>query len=193
MLTSCGRYRARVVFGISLEDGSPRKETKIYISDVLKENLYESIRSQVEEGNQGKFVAIDLETGDFETGANMVDAFEIPARDRLISRISSRRPDGIIWSFRIDSGNEGLIKVRRFETHKVKCYSSGRSLEVDYEIDERVNTYSVNFDRYGIIKDENYSYDCGTNERGNERILYEDVYRGRLIFSQFSCGFGEEC
>jgi hypothetical protein len=37
--------------------------------------LYESqIRSQVEEGNPGKIVAIDLETGDFE-----VDASEIKA------------------------------------------------------------------------------------------------------------------
>jgi uncharacterized protein len=193
VLTSCGRYRARVVFGISLEDGTPRKETKIYISDVLKENLYESIRSQVEEGNQGKLVAIDLETGDFEIGANVVDAVEIPARDRLRSRLSSRRPDGIIWSFRIGSGNEGLIKVRRFETHKVKCYSSGSSIKVDYEIDERMNTYFVEFDRYGFIYKEDYSYDCGTNERENKRILYEDVYRGTVIFSQFSCGFGEEC
>lgn len=46
------------------------------------DELYESqVRSQVEEGNHGKIVAIDLETGDFE-----VDASEIAACDRLEAR-----------------------------------------------------------------------------------------------------------
>ncbi len=41
--------------------------------------LYESeIRSQVEEGNHGKIVAIDLETGAYE-----IDSSEISACDRL--------------------------------------------------------------------------------------------------------------
>jgi hypothetical protein len=45
--------------------------------------LYDSqIRSQVEEGNRGKIVAIDIETGDFE-----VDASEIAACDRLEARL----------------------------------------------------------------------------------------------------------
>jgi hypothetical protein len=63
--------------------------------------IYESqIRSQVEEGNQGKIVAIDLETGDFE-----VDASEIAACDRL----EARHPDAQIWMVRIGSRH-----VRRF-------------------------------------------------------------------------------
>jgi hypothetical protein len=63
--------------------------------------LYESeVRSQVEEGNHGKIVAIDLETGDFE-----VDASEITACDRL----EARHPEAQIWIVRIGSRH-----VRRF-------------------------------------------------------------------------------
>jgi hypothetical protein len=63
--------------------------------------LYDSqIRSQVEEGNHGKIVAIDLETGDFE-----VDASEIAACDRL----EVSHPDAQIWMVRI-----GSRYVRRF-------------------------------------------------------------------------------
>jgi hypothetical protein len=63
--------------------------------------LYESeIRSQVEEGNHGKIVAIDLETGGFE-----VDTSEIAACDRL----EARCPDAQIWIVRIGSRH-----VRRF-------------------------------------------------------------------------------
>jgi hypothetical protein len=65
------------------------------------DTLYSSlIRSQVEEGNHGKIVAIDLETGDFE-----VDASEIAACDRL----EVSHPDAQIWMVRIGSRH-----VRRF-------------------------------------------------------------------------------
>jgi hypothetical protein len=63
--------------------------------------LYESqIRSQVEEGNHGKIVAIDLETGAFE-----VDASEIAACNRL----EASHPNAQIWIVRIGSRH-----VRRF-------------------------------------------------------------------------------
>ncbi len=63
--------------------------------------LYESeVRSQVEEGNHGKIVAIDLETGAFE-----VDASEIAACDRL----EASHPDAQVWMVRIGSRH-----VRRF-------------------------------------------------------------------------------
>ena len=58
------------------------------------------IRPQVELGNEGKIVAIDLETQDFE-----VDASEIAACDRL----EDRHPDAQIWIVRI-----GSRYVRRF-------------------------------------------------------------------------------
>jgi hypothetical protein len=63
--------------------------------------LYESqVRAQVEEGNYGKIVAIDLESGAFE-----VDASEIAACDRL----ETSHPDAQIWMVRIGSRH-----VRRF-------------------------------------------------------------------------------
>ncbi|WP_404790534.1 hypothetical protein [Altericista sp. CCNU0014] len=65
------------------------------------DEIYESqVRQQVEEGNHGKIVAIDIETGDFE-----VDQSEIAACDRL----EARRPDAQIWIVRIGSRH-----VRRF-------------------------------------------------------------------------------
>jgi frataxin-like iron-binding protein CyaY len=65
------------------------------------DRIYQTqIRSQIEAGNQGKIVAIDLETGDFE-----VDASEIAACDRL----ESRHPNAQIWIVRIGSRH-----VRRF-------------------------------------------------------------------------------
>lgn len=65
------------------------------------DEIYESqVRSQVEEGNHGRIVAIDIETGDFE-----VDQSEIAACDRL----EARHPDAQIWIVRIGSRH-----VRRF-------------------------------------------------------------------------------
>ena len=59
------------------------------------DEIYESqIRQQVERGNQGKIVAIDIETGDFE-----VDKNEIAACDRL----EARQPDAQVWIVRIGS------------------------------------------------------------------------------------------
>lgn len=65
------------------------------------DEIYESqVRPQIEEGNYGKIVAIDIETGDFE-----VDKSEIAACDRL----EVRHPDAQIWIVRIGSRH-----VRRF-------------------------------------------------------------------------------
>jgi hypothetical protein len=55
--------------------------------------LYESgIRQQVEAGNEGKIVAIDIETGAFE-----VDETVIAATDRLFEN----NPDAQPWGIRI--------------------------------------------------------------------------------------------
>lgn len=65
------------------------------------DEIYEfQVRSQIEEGNHGKIVAIDIETGDFE-----MDTSEIAACDRL----EARHPDLSIWMVRIGSRH-----VRRF-------------------------------------------------------------------------------
>jgi peptide subunit release factor RF-3 len=55
--------------------------------------LYESgIREQVETGNDGKIVAIDIETGEFEVGDTVM-----AATDRLFER----QPDAQPWGIRI--------------------------------------------------------------------------------------------
>jgi hypothetical protein len=60
--------------------------------------IYESqVRSQVEEGNHGKIVAIDIETGAFELANDT-----ITASDRLLERC----PDAQIWRIRI--GHRGV-------------------------------------------------------------------------------------
>jgi len=63
--------------------------------------IYErSIRPVVEKGNQGKFVAIDIDTGAYE-----IDFDELAASDRLLARA----PKAQIWLKRI-----GSRFVRRF-------------------------------------------------------------------------------
>jgi peptide subunit release factor RF-3 len=55
--------------------------------------LYDSsIRQQVEAGNEGKIIGIDIETGDFEVGETI-----IVATDRLFKR----NPDAQPWGIRI--------------------------------------------------------------------------------------------
>ncbi|MBE9059839.1 hypothetical protein [cf. Phormidesmis sp. LEGE 11477] len=55
--------------------------------------LYESsIRQQVEAGNEGKIVAIDIETGEFEVDENV-----IPATNRLFEQYPNAQP----WVIRI--------------------------------------------------------------------------------------------
>lgn len=57
------------------------------------QELYESgIRQQVEAGNKGKIVAIDIETGTFEVDDNIV-----PATNRLFEQY----PDAQPWVIRI--------------------------------------------------------------------------------------------
>jgi hypothetical protein len=65
------------------------------------DEIYETqVRPQVEEGNHGKIVAIDIETGDFE-----VNKSEIAA----CAQLEARHPDAQIWMVRIGSRH-----VRRF-------------------------------------------------------------------------------
>jgi hypothetical protein len=60
--------------------------------------IYESqVRTQVEQGNHGKIVAIDIETGTFELAKDT-----ITASDRLLERY----PDAQIWCVRI--GHRGV-------------------------------------------------------------------------------------
>jgi hypothetical protein len=59
----------------------------------LGDALYESqIRSQVESGNHGKIVAIDIETGAFEVADDIVTASE---------HLLAKYPDAQTWFIRI--------------------------------------------------------------------------------------------
>ena len=65
--------------------------------------LYEQrVRCQVEAGNQGKIVAIDVETGAFELAEDT-----LAASDRLLARC----PDAQIWCVRI--GHPGVHRFGR--------------------------------------------------------------------------------
>jgi hypothetical protein len=69
--------------------------------------LYESeVRSQVEEGNHGKIVAIDIETGAFE----LADDTMVAAR-----QLYARVPDAQPWLVRI-----GYRAVHRFGARSLK-------------------------------------------------------------------------
>ncbi len=62
--------------------------------------LYERIRPQVEEGNRGKVVAIDLETGAFEVAADTL---------RASAWLLARCPDAQTWFVRI--GSDDLFRI----------------------------------------------------------------------------------
>jgi hypothetical protein len=69
--------------------------------------LYESqIRSQVEEGNHGKIVAIDIETGAFELADDLVTAAK---------QLSARVPDTQTWFVRI-----GYLAVDHFGARSLR-------------------------------------------------------------------------
>lgn len=69
-------------------------------------DIYErQVRPQVEAGNQGKIVAIDIETGAFEMAEDV-----LTASDRLLARY----PDAQIWFVRI-----GHRAVHRFGPHRL--------------------------------------------------------------------------
>lgn len=70
------------------------------------DQIYDSqVRSQVEAGNHGKIVAIDIETGAWE-----MDTDEINASKRL----ETHYPDAQIWFVRI-----GSRYVRRFGSSRI--------------------------------------------------------------------------
>lgn len=78
------------------------KEEAARLGDAIYER---DIRSQVEPGNAGKIVAIDIETGAWE-----MDADEVAACRRLEARI----PDAQIWMTRV-----GSRYVRRYGYRRV--------------------------------------------------------------------------
>ena len=71
------------------------------------DEIYESqVRQQVEEGNHGKIVAIDIETGTFEVADEI-----LTATDRLFERLPEAQP----WIVRI-----GHRAVHRFGSRSLR-------------------------------------------------------------------------
>ncbi|NJP11546.1 MAG: hypothetical protein HC866_20455 [Leptolyngbyaceae cyanobacterium RU_5_1] len=69
------------------------------------DEIYESqVRSQVEEGNHGRIVAIDIETGAFEVGKNSIIASDL---------LLAHHPDAQIWFVRI--GHRAVHRIGYFE------------------------------------------------------------------------------
>jgi hypothetical protein len=68
------------------------------------------VRQQVEEGNHGRIVAIDIETGSFEVADDI-----LPATDRLFDQLFDRLPDAQPWIVRI-----GHRVVHRFGSRSLK-------------------------------------------------------------------------
>ena len=67
------------------------------------DEIYErDLRPQVEAGNEGKFIVIDIETGAYE-----IDEDELVASDRLLAR----HPDAQVWLRQV-----GSRYARRFGT-----------------------------------------------------------------------------
>jgi hypothetical protein len=77
-----------------------KKPNKRFEADAQKRRGAQAIRQvrpQVEQGNHGKIVAVDIETGAFELAKDA-----ITASDRLLERC----PDAQIWCVRI--GHKGV-------------------------------------------------------------------------------------
>lgn len=75
------------------------------------EEIYERrIRPQLKPGSEGKFVAIDIETGAYE-----IDADEVAASGRLLAR----HPDAQTWTVRV-----GTSYVRRFGPQRLTTTSA---------------------------------------------------------------------
>ena len=71
------------------------------------DEIYETqVRSQVEEGNHGKIVAIDIETGDFEVANSAILA---------VDKLYERKPDAQPWVIRI-----GYRAVFRFGSRSLR-------------------------------------------------------------------------
>ena len=73
--------------------------------------MYEqNVRPQVEAGNQGKIVALDIETGAFEVAEDTITASE---------RLLAHHPDAQIWCVRI-----GSRAVHRFSS-RISAFAPG--------------------------------------------------------------------
>ncbi len=96
---------------VTTEGARIRRRPRFSKEEFMKRGgeLYEQIRPQVEEGNRGKVVAIDLETGKFEVAADTLRASE---------RLLARCPDAQTLFVRIGYKELFRIGPRKALTHE---------------------------------------------------------------------------
>ncbi len=92
-----GKFPTYVIMGMQIEHGKTmavrqRRYSKEELAQRGQELYEPRIRQEVEAGNEGKIVAIDIETGAFEVDNNV-----LPATNRLFERY----PDAQPWVIRI--------------------------------------------------------------------------------------------
>jgi hypothetical protein len=81
--------------GHQKERAMPRSGVPRYSEDEFVrrgETIYESIKTKVDPGNEGRILAIDIESGEYE-----IDSNSMAASDRLFERL----PDPQIYGLRI--------------------------------------------------------------------------------------------
>ena len=82
----------------------------------LGSDIYErQIRPLVEEGNKGKIVAIDIETGEYSLGENVLSAAQ-PLFDR--------NDDAQLWGVRV--GHRAVHRIRARPRRKMLYRAKGR-------------------------------------------------------------------
>ncbi len=64
------------------------------------EALYQQMRPQVEAGNKGKYLVLDVETGDYEIGNDYL---------ALIQQLRAKHADAALYTLRIGSPTAGRI------------------------------------------------------------------------------------
>ena len=89
----------------------------------LGADIYEQrVRPQVESGNHGRIVAIDVDTGEFEVADDTLTAAE-----RLLARL----PDAQIWFVRI--GHRGVHRFGLFDVYSAEVLWDGRRRPVEIQ------------------------------------------------------------
>lgn len=91
-----------VTKSITTQDHAVKRRPRFGKDEFLRrgKELYDRIRPQVESGNRGKVVAIDLETGTFEIAADVLHASE---------QLLARHPNAQPWFVRI--GYDDLFRI----------------------------------------------------------------------------------
>ena len=88
--TISGAIHSKRVWRIAVTEPKPRYSKEEHARRGT--DLYQRVRPQIETGNFGRIVALDVDSGDYEVADNTLTASE---------RLLARHPDAQIWCVRI--------------------------------------------------------------------------------------------